>query len=188
MTTRLREEDFDEAEDSEATKPKRTKRQESNEEAGDIQKEDLFEAAVCCVESVISKAATSVTAVLTAPYDTCVFADTMFNRCSEAILELNLGFRVERAVIVPVVAFERIVGVLKIPFVFYTKSGRALMLLEIKTKRTALKEVDVENCQCAAEQLQESDEDGFRPRSMIVNFSSGEHSVMTLLSDGTIRN
>jgi hypothetical protein len=152
------------------------------------EKQDLFDAAVCCVESAIVKAAKDVASVLTAPYDTSVFADTIYSRCSDEIAALNVDIRIEKNCLVPVVAFGKVVGFLKIPICFSTQAGRVLMLLEIKTKRAALKELDLENFLCAAEQISLTDKEGFRPRSMIVNFSSGEHSIMTLLSDGSIRN
>ena len=178
--------------EDEEQQEKRQKRQKRGEPPSQTvepnEKQDLFDAAVCCVESVILKAAKDVTSVLTAPYDTSVFADTIYSRCSDALTSLNVDIRIERNCLVPVVAFEKIVGILKIPICFSTKAGRTLMLLEIKTKRTALKEVDLENFQCAAEQISLTDREGFRPRSMIINFSAGEHSIMTLLSDGSVRN
>jgi hypothetical protein len=150
-------------------------------------KEELIEAAMDIVEGVVLRSASGIVDGLKASYDKDIYSDVLHAECSKGVADLGMSLLVERTVLVPIVGLGRVVGVLKVPYVFYTKSGRALLLLEVKAKKGALKECDMETLGCAVEQIALAT-GGERPRAMLVNFCSGVHTTMVMQCDGTISN
>jgi hypothetical protein len=136
---------------------------------------------------VILRSANNITDTLKASYDKDVYSDVLYAECIKGIAEIGMDLRVERTVIIPIKCLGITAGIIKVPFVFYTKSGRALLFLEVKNKKTSIKESDMEILACAVEQNAFSS-DGERPRAILLNFCSGIHSSMVMHCDGTISN
>ena len=151
-------------------------------------REELMTSAMDIVEGVVLRSANRITDELKASYDKDVYADVLYAECNKGIGELCMDLIIERHVIVPIRGLGRIAGSLKVPFLFSTKSGKPLLLLEVKTKKTALKEADMETLGCVVEQIALSGEHGLRPRAMLLNFCAGVHSSMVMQCDGTISN
>lgn len=146
--------------------------------------QEILTAAIDATEQMIVRVASKVVGDLKAPYDTHIFADIMYYYLMEAISELQVKIRVDRNVIVPISAHGRTVGNLKVPFVFQTSSGkRNLLVMEIKTKRSALKDTDLDSLHCAVEQMCQQSE---RTRAIVLNFAGGEYSSIVMQEDGTI--
>jgi hypothetical protein len=150
-------------------------------------KEELISAAMDIVEGVVLRSANNITDELKASYEKDIYSEVVYTECIKGIAELDMGLRIERTVVIPIKGLGRIAGSLKVPFAFYTKSGRVLLLLDVKTKKTVLKESDMENLGCAVEQTALCS-GGERPRAMLLNFCSGVHSSMVMQCDGTISN
>lgn len=148
----------------------------------------LVSQAMDVVESVVNRCANHIMQDLKASYEREVYADLLFSECNAAIAELNIAVRVEKNILVPIIGLGRALGILKVPFAFYSKSGRPLLLLEVKTKKTALKEADLETMGCMVEQISRSTEQCHRPRAILVNFAFGVHSSIVLHTDGNITN
>ena len=148
----------------------------------------LVSQAMDVVESVVNRCADLIMQDLKASYEKEVYADLLFAECNAAIAELSIAVRLEKNILVPIFGLGRALGMLKVPFAFYSKSGRPLLLLEVKTKKTALKEADLETMGCMVEQIARSSEQCQRPRAMLVNFAFGLHSSMVLHTDGNITN
>jgi hypothetical protein len=149
--------------------------------------ETMIQSAMDVVEGVVLRSAGMITEQLKASYDKEVYSDVLYAECCRGADELGIGLRVERNVLIPIIGLGRMVGTLKLPFAFYTKSGRSLLLLEVKTKKSPVKEADMENLGCAVEQIALANGDS-RPRAMLINFSSGVHATMVMQCDGTISN
>lgn len=159
---------------------------EDEDEEG-MDEQGLVTAAMDIVEGLVLQSSTAVVEVLKASYEKDVYADVLYAEFHRSVAEMTMGLRVERNVIVPIVGLGRVVGTLKIQFAFFTGSGRPLLLVEVKTKKTSVKECDMEGLGCAVEQMALATGKQ-RPRAMIVNFSAGTHTSMVMHCDGTITN
>ncbi len=137
------------------------------------------------VEGIVLRAAARVTSELKASYEKDVFADLIMHECLRGIHELNAGIRLERSSVVALKAFGRTFGCMKVPFIFYTQRDCPLLIFEVKTKRSALKDIDIEGLACIAEQIG-LEKKRMRPRALVLNFAAGEYTSIVLQKDGTI--
>jgi hypothetical protein len=173
---------------------------EPDVEAPPEDQDELVSQATDVVEGVVLRVAGKIINELRASYETCVYSDVFFIGMLTAIDELKMNLHIERNVVMPIYFSGRACGSLKAPFVVSLSSGKPLLALEVKTKRTALKESDMDNIRCVVEQMgiQSSTKRRYTPdtfpsehdipRAMLLNFSGGTQTSMILHSDGTVSN
>ena len=158
--------------------------------------EELVRAATDVLEGMVLRLAGKIISELKASYDMSVYSDVFYATAHRGVSDFNLGMCIERNVVVPIQAMGRVYGSIKVPFLFTTATGRPLLALEVKTKRTPLKDTDMDSLRCAVEQLgiQQARARGAAepplttdmPRAMVLNFSGGAQSSMVMQRDGTV--
>lgn len=158
--------------------------------------DELVRQATEIIEGTVLKTAKAITDDLHAPYDSSLYSEVFYHLGAKEVAALNIGMYLDRNVVVSIIVQGRHFGNIKVPFLFRSSSGRPMLALEIKTKKTQLKETDLDNLRCAVEQLAKQraiqrgapDEEKLedRPRAMVLNFSQGETSSMVMQRDGTV--
>jgi hypothetical protein len=151
------------------------------------------------LEGLVLNTCKTIVGELLGCYDTTLYSDVFADLAGSAVSGLSVGICLERNVVIPIVVKGRNFGSLKVPFIFRSSSGRPLLILEIKTKRTALKDTDMDSLRCAAEQLGLQQALVFRgeralsfvqlvdkPCAMVVNFAAGLQTSMVMQRDGTV--
>ncbi len=137
------------------------------------------------VQDAIHRAAAEVTATLKASYDTYVFAEAVCKVAQQILKDADPTIVLEKSMPVPIWVKGRFIGLVKVPYAFMDSSDKPLLLFEVKTKKTALKETDLEDLGCAVEQLARLNA-GERPRAMVLNFAQESSSSLVLHEDRTV--
>ena len=160
--------------------------------------EELVRAATDVIEGMVLRLAGNIVSELKASYDMSVYSDVLYATAYRGVSDLKLGMCIERNAVVPIQVKGRVYGSIKVPFLFTTTTGRPLLAMEVKTKRTPLKDADMDTLRCAVEQLgiQQARIRGTAemplttdiPRAMVLNFSGGVQSSMVMQCDGTVSN
>jgi len=128
------------------------------------------------VDGIVVKCAKEICKELTRDYATGVYADALYRALRKELYSKEHAgkhLRLERSVSVPIRCGDDIIDNMTTEAVVYTSNNRALMVIAVKTKRTALKESDAGYLMCAVEQIGKTiyEADVDPPTAMVVNFN-----------------